>query len=226
LVEIRAALFDLHRTSAYLENPIGEDEIPEYLFSKGYEISRQQLNAAWTFVAFVDYPKYGYKNWRSYFSRILQRLEVRLDKETLDDVIRLLEQRYLYQLYPDAAESVIKSKKCGLKTAIVTNIAYFQFKKAVEPVKKYTDFVMTGFEAKCDKGNSKMYRKVLEILKVRPDEAVMIGDDIELDILLQKRLGMCAILLDRKRQNLKYQGADAVANSLSEALKIALRLGK
>jgi HAD superfamily hydrolase (TIGR01549 family) len=222
LAKIKATLFDLHGSLAYVENPIDEEEISGYLFGRSYEVSSQQLKAAWAFVAFIDYPKYGYKNWRSYFSRIFWRLKVKVDEKTLNEVVRLLEQRNIYQLYPDAAEAVIKAKKSGLKTAIVTTIAYFQFKKAVEPLRKYLDFIMTGFEAGCDKTNPKMYRRVLEILKVEPDEAAMIGDDIKVDILLPKRLGIHTILLDRKRQNSKCRAADAVANSLPEAIEIIL----
>ncbi|MCK4475017.1 hypothetical protein KAU30_04160 [Candidatus Bathyarchaeota archaeon] len=83
MVEIKAVLFDLHGTLAYVENPISGEEISNYLFSRGYEVSPQQLKAAWAFVAFIDCPKHGYKSWRSYFSRIFWRVKIRVDKETL-----------------------------------------------------------------------------------------------------------------------------------------------
>ena len=219
MVEINAVLFDLHGTLAYVENPASAEEISEYLFSRGYEVSPQPLKASWMFVSFVDYPKYGYRNWCSYFSRVLWRLKVRVDEKTLDHIVELLESNP-YKLFPDAAEAITKAKENGFKTAIVTTIAYFQFEKAVEPIKKYLDFIMTGYEAKCDKTNPKMYRRVLEILKVKPEEAFMIGDNVQVDVLLPKRLGIHAILLDRKGQNLKCQAADAVVNNLREALEI------
>jgi HAD superfamily hydrolase (TIGR01549 family) len=222
LVKIRAILFDLHGSLAYMENPLSGEEISDFLFSRGYEVSPQQLKAAWMFVAFVDYPRYGYKSWRSYFSRILWRLKVVVDQKTLKEIAKLLEERNVYHLYPDAAETVIRAKRNGLKTAIVTTIAYFQFKKAVEPIKNYFDFIMTGFEARCDKTNPKMYQKTLEILKVKPEETVMVGDNMEVDILLPKRLGTHAILLDRKKQKPKCQAADAIANTLPQALKLIL----
>jgi len=219
---IKAVLFDLYGSLAHVENAISNEEISDFLLSRGYEISPQQLKASWMFVAFIDYPKYGYKSWRSYFSRILWRLKVRVDKETLNEVIKLLE-RNPYQLYPDAAEAVIKAKKNGLKTAIVTTIAYFQFKKAVEPIKKYFDFIMTGFEAGCDKTNPKMYKKTLETLKVTPFEAVMIGDDVEIDVMLPKKLGIHAILLDRGRRTQHNTHADAVAGDLNEAIETVMK---
>lgn len=219
---IKAVLFDLHGSLAHVENEVSNEEISDYLFSRGYEVSPQQLKATWMFVAFVDYPKYGYRSWRSYFSRIFWRLKVRVDKGTLNELVKLLEHSQ-YQLYPDAAGAVMKAKKNGLKTAIVTTIAYFQFKKAIEPIKKYFDFIMTGFEAGCDKTNPKMYKKVLEILNVKPEEAIMIGDDVPIDVLLPKRLNINAILLDRERKNTKCKEAYAIVNNLDEAIETVIR---
>ena len=221
MLKIKTVLFDLHETLVYQENPVSVEEISDHLFSRGYEVSPQQLRASWMFVAFVDYSKYGYRSWHSFFSRVFWRLKVEVDKKTLGDIVKLLESNP-YKLYSDAAEAVVKAKKNGLKTAVVTTIAHFQFKKAFKPIKKYFDLIMTGYEARCDKTNPKMYREVLEILKVKPDEAVMIGDNVQVDILLPKRLGIHAILLDRKGENLKCQAADAVVNDLREALEIIL----
>ena len=219
MVKIKAVLFDLYSTLAYVENPVTETEISEHLFSKGYEVSPQQLKAAWVFVSFIDYPKYGYKNWRSYFSRILWRLKVKVNEETLSAIVKLLESKP-YQLYPDVAGAVIKARENGFKTAIVTTIAYFQFKKTIQPIRNYFDFIMTGYEAGCDKTNPKMYRKVLEILNARPEEAVMIGDDVPIDIILPKKLGINAILLAREKKNVKCEQADAIVNDLETAINV------
>jgi putative hydrolase of the HAD superfamily len=104
---------------------------------------------------------------------------------------------------------------------VVTTIAFFKFKEALNPIKKHLDFVMTGYEAGCDKSNPRMYKKVLQILDVKPEEAVMIGDELELDVRLPKRLGINAILLDREGKN-KGQPVDASVYDLNEAMKIII----
>jgi len=82
---------------------------------------------------------------------------------------------------------------------------------------------MTGYEAGCDKTNPKMYKKVLEILNVKPEEAVMIGDDVQVDILLPKRLGIHAILLNREKKSIECPQADAIVNNLNEAVETVIR---
>jgi putative hydrolase of the HAD superfamily len=225
LVRIKAVLFDVHGTLARVENPVSSKEISDLLLSRGYEVSPQQLEAAWAFVAFIDYPKYGYKNWCSYFSRIFWRLSTGVDKGTFDKIVKLLEAKP-YQLYRDAAEAVVKAKENGFKTAAVTTIAYFQFKEAVGPIKAYFNSIMTGYEAGCDKSNPKMYRRVLEILRVKPAEAVMVGDSIDIDVLLPKRLGISAILLNRERENVECPAAIAIVNSLKEAVGTVVKMNK
>ena len=222
VARIKAVLFDMHGTLVYNDNNVTDAEISGYLFSRDYEVSPQQLRAAWAFVSFVDYPKYGYKNWCSFFSRIFWRLRVKVDRKTLFNIVGLLGSRP-YRLYSDAAESVLKAKRNGFKTATVTTIAHFQFNKALEPIRDWFDFIMTGYEAGCDKTNPKMYKKVLEVLSVKPEETVMIGDDVPIDILLPKRLGINAILLDREGKSEECSQADAVASNLNEAVEIIIR---
>lgn len=218
---LRAILFDLHGTLAHQENRATEKQVSELLSRKGYQVSPQSLKAAWAFVSFIDYPKYGYGNWHAFLSRIFWRLKAKVDDETIQSIVKLLEATP-YELYPDASGAVAVAKEHGFKTAIVTTIARFQFEKAITPIRTYLDYVMTGYEAGCDKSNPEMYRKVLEILKVKPEEAVMIGDELELDVLLPKSLGMRAMLLDRDRKN-RGQLVDAFVYDLDEAVRATIR---
>jgi len=220
-MRIKAVLFDLHGTLAYVDvdNEVSDDEVSEYLFARGYEVSPQQLRAAHMFVAFIDYPKYGYASWRSFLKRELWRVKVKVDEETLNGLIELI-RRSEYKLYPDAAEAVVKAKRVGLRTATVTTIARFKFAKAIRPIKNYFDFVCTGYEARCDKSNPKMYRKIVETLHVKPEEAVVIGDDLQYDVLLPRKLGLHTVLLNREKKNLGGKVSDAVAQDLKEAVEI------
>lgn len=46
----------------------------------------------------------------------------------------------------------------------------------------------------------------------------MIGDNVDIDVLLPKWLGINAILLNRERKNVECPAAAAIANNLKEAI--------
>ncbi|MCI4438686.1 hypothetical protein JHC27_02385 [archaeon] len=77
----------------------------------------------------------------------------------MDSIVKLF-QSSLYHLYPDGIDAVINAKSNGFKTAIVTTIASFQFKKAIRPIRNYLDLIVTGYEARRDKSNPKIYKKL------------------------------------------------------------------
>lgn len=215
-------MFDLHGTLAHGKTNVTSEDASDYLVSRGYEVYPQSFDVSWGFVAFIDYPKYGYRTYRSYLRRILWRLGVRVDRETLKGLARMFKQGR-YELYPDAADAVKTAKEHGFKTTVVTTIARFKFAEALEPIEKHFDVVVTGYEAGCEKTNPRMYKKALEFLKVKANEAVMIGDNLKIDVLLPKKLGIHAILLDRNKVTRESHHADAVATDLRQAVEIVAR---
>jgi HAD superfamily hydrolase (TIGR01509 family) len=221
LSKVKAILFDLFGTLTYQENPVTNEEVSKHLCANGYDVSPQQFKAAFAFVAFVDYTRHGYRNWQSFLSRVFQRLRVNVHNKTLGDIVRLYESRPL-KLYPDAIDALVEAKGAGFKTATVTTGASFIVKTAVKPIGQHLDFLITSYETGYDKSNPKMYQKALEILKVKPQEAVMIGDDPQLDVLIPKSLGMKTTLIDREEKN-KSQSVDASVYNLNEAMETIIR---
>ncbi|MGQ4915713.1 MAG: HAD family hydrolase [Candidatus Asgardarchaeia archaeon] len=214
---LKACLLDLYGTLAYVENAVSDETACKYLQNRGYEVYPQEFKAAWQFVSFIDYPKYGYNDWESYLRQVLWRLDVKVDDKTLKGLAEMF-MRSKFKLYPEVLEFLAEVKSIGLKTAIVTTIAKFKFANILEKISPYIDFVMTGYEARCEKSNPKMYKKTLEILRVKAKEAIMIGDDLKLDVILAKRVGMHAILLDRTGKVQSSEDADMVIHDLNEAI--------
>jgi FMN phosphatase YigB (HAD superfamily) len=217
-MRIKAVLFDLHGTLAYVPSPFSDDNASDFLVSRGYEVYPQGWKAAWHYVGFIDYPKYGYRTWKSFLERVSYRFGIRLDLETLTKLAELYEEAG-WRRYPDVQSAFAKAKEAGLKTAIITTIARFKFKKALKPIWDKIDLVVDGNTFHCEKSNPKIYLKALEILGVEPCQAVMVGDEIQLDILLPKGLGIKAVFLDREEKNAGCPHADAVVNNLNEAVE-------
>jgi len=218
---LEAVLFDLHGTLAYVENPVSSEKVSEFLLKRGYEVYPQSLNAASHFVGMVDYPKHGYNSWQAFLKQVFHRLDVEINSEALEELAKTYQQRNNYVLFPDAASAVKKAKQLSLKTAIVTTIARFIFHSAIMPIQQYFDTITTGYETGCEKSNPRMHRQTLRKLSVTPKEAIMIGDELLVDIRIPKKLGMRTILLDRKNEiSNKPTEADIKVTTLTEAIAI------
>ena len=220
MMDLKAVLFDLYSALAYVKDPISSEEISEFLLEHGYDAYPQSLDAASHYVSMIDYPKHGYDSWEAYLKQVLSRLDIRVDAQTLGELVSIYEKHRTLTLFPDVSVSVRRAKALGLKTAIVTTIASFCFNSAIEPIRESFDVIMTGYEAGCEKSNPAMHEQVLEKLNVQPNNAVMIGDELLVDIKIPKNLGIYTIFLDREANTRKPKEADAKATTLLEAMDI------
>jgi putative hydrolase of the HAD superfamily len=220
-MNLKAVLFDLYGTLAYVKNPISSEEISEFLLARGYEVYPQSLDAASHYVSMIDYPKQGYDSWKAYLKQVLCRLDVETDTKTLEELATIYQKHRSLTLFQDAASAVTKAKELNLKTAIVTTIAHFCFHAAIKPIHRFFDVITTGYEVGCEKSNPKMHEQTLKRLGVIPQEAVMIGDELLVDMKIPKNLGMHTILLDRtNRIHRRPREADAKTDTLTEAVVI------
>ena len=220
-MNLKAVLFDLYGTLAYVRDPISSEEISAFLLAHGYGVYPQSLDAASHYVGMIDYPKHGYDSWKTYLKQVLFRLDIEVDVKTLEELTMIYQQRRALTLFSDAGPAVRKAKELSLRTAIVTTIARFCFYSAIKPFQQYFDVITTGYEVGCEKSNPKMHKQTLERLEVKPSQAVMIGDELLVDIRIPKKLGMYTIFLDRRNKTSgKPSEADVKATTLTEALNI------
>lgn len=221
-MKLKAIFFDLYGTVAFLEKPLSGRFVSDFLVSRGYEIYPQALDAAWHYVSFVDYPKFGFESWDAWLRQICNRLGVDVDDKTIEEWSSFYKNEN-WQLYPDVPDAFNMVKKLGLKTAIVTSIAKFMYIKALKPILDKLDLLVDAFTFHSEKSNPKIYQEILKNLKIKPEQAIMIGDEEDVDILLPKRLGMRAIFLDRagKAQKILFEvEPDAIVTNLLEAIQI------
>ncbi len=218
---LKAVFFDLHGTLCFVPSPLSEEEVSDFLVDRGVKIYPQSWRAAHHYVAMIDYPKHGYENWLSFIRQILYRLEARIDDEILLQLTKLFEERDAYHMYPDAVKAIMEAKNLGLKTAVITTIGSFRFQKALKPVKERIDLVVDGYTARCEKSNPEMIHVALRKLELQPEEAVMIGDELLVDIRIPKKVGLKTIFLDRKNMlSHKPKEADAKVSTLVQAMEI------
>jgi putative hydrolase of the HAD superfamily len=102
-----------------------------------------------------------------------------------------------FELYDDALPTLDALRSRGLKIGLLSNSAR-DLDEFVSHHGMRVDAVLTSRAHGKTKPHETIFRRILELLAVTPDEAVMVGDTIEDDIEGARAVGMRALLLDRE----------------------------
>jgi putative hydrolase of the HAD superfamily len=181
---IKGVLFDLWNTLAYLEGRKDQEpEIQEMLGDK--------------------YPRYhkSFVSWHEtteseddFLARIQQELE--LDAS----IIARLEEMYHvhHHLYPETLEVLQELKSKGLMLGLISNSPLTSKERVRElGVEKYFDVMIWSFEHGLRKPNPELFKKGVDALGVRPEDALFVGDSFEKDVKGAEAAGMRGIQIDR-----------------------------
>jgi len=216
-VTVKAVIFDLFKTLGEYSRVVTDEEVCTFLQRKGYPVYPQAWKHAFSFTAFIDYPKYGYESHEEFIRRAFQHLEVDVDDGTTHELVELF-RGSPFTLYSESCEAVKRVRRLGLRTAIATSTPKPFFIKGLGQVEGLIDFICTGYEAGYEKSNPQIYRVILDLLGVEPSETVVIGDNPVLDIANSKMLGMKAIQI--VREGVPSGQADGAAVNVLEAVKL------
>ncbi|MEW5759780.1 MAG: TIGR02253 family HAD-type hydrolase [Candidatus Thermoplasmatota archaeon] len=124
-------------------------------------------------------------------------------------------------LYPHVMQTLLELLKRGVKLAVITDapqlqawlrLCYFQLQNIFDVVVTYED----TFEKK---PSIKPFKLVLEKLGVKPEEAIMVGDWEERDVVGGKLVGMKTVFARYGDLfNVKETGADYEINDIRELI--------
>ena len=116
------------------------------------------------------------------------------------EITRGWEQHENFELYEDVIPTLARLRGAGLKIGLVSNSARdvhaFARHHALD-----IDAGISSFHHGKTKPHASIFRAVLDLLEVGPDEAAMVGDTIEADIEGALAIGMQAVLVDRLDQH-------------------------
>jgi len=223
---IRAVVFDLYGTmltgDIYVNIEDKDEGLSRVLRENGHDVYFQEVWAARQFVMFIDYPKGRANTPQEFYTKVLERLEISADSKLAAALARKAAELERVRLYPDVVPTINALKARGIKTAILTTIPSWRFKHILEAKSVKIDFICTAKEAEAVKPNPKIYQTVLQELQVKPNEALMVGDDPRTDVIPAKRMSMKAVMLCREEKKMVNE-ADHVIVSLTELLNIINR---
>jgi HAD superfamily hydrolase (TIGR01662 family) len=125
------------------------------------------------------------------------------------------EHAHHFELYADAVRAIDTLRGRGLRVGLLSNSArdldVFVAHHGLE-----VDAVLTSRTHGKTKPHDTIFRRMLELLAVAADEAVMVGDTLEDDVQGARAVGMHAVLVDRED---RYPGQERV-RTLDELLVV------
>lgn len=107
-------------------------------------------------------------------------------------------RRSEYRLYPDAHATVDRLRAAGVRLALVTNGAGETQRAKIERFELGHRFDHIQIEGEFGQGKPELavYRHALDRLGAAPEEAWMVGDNYEWEVVAPQALGMCGIWYD------------------------------
>lgn len=146
------------------------------------------------------FMKQPYKNLFEAFTEVCKAFHVEPKQELLEELVGLWNKnKLLAKPFPETMEVLEELKEKGYKLVMLSNTDCFSIEEIMEKydLRKYFDEIVLSYQVKMLKNNPRIFQKVLGEMGVSKEEAVMVGDSIESDIIGAKKAGIDAILVDR-----------------------------
>ncbi len=123
----------------------------------------------------------------------------------------LVNNKKNYQKYVDSEPVLRKLIKEDCKIALISNWTQYGFETLeYHNLRRYFHSIAISAHEGVAKPDPRIFRRVLRHLKVKPSEALMVGDHPKKDYLAARELGMHALLLERGRK--KKSNAHSIKN--------------
>lgn len=159
----------------------------------------------------------------------LQRLELNLSEEALNDLARRFSDHYTFsrvdsmRAFDGALETVAKFREMGMKLALITNgdAQHQRDKVARFNLEAMFDAILIEGELGYGKPMPRIFERALELCGARPDQAWCVGDNLEWEVRAPQAMGLRGIWHDWEGVGLPATSKvkpDAVIQQVSEML--------
>lgn len=172
-------------------------------------------------ILFQLYDKYGIE-YQLIFEKFLQKVLGKVDYKILAYGIRAyrFEKEHNLKPYSGTVKTLSKLKKLRIKMAIISDAPRRSVWDRLTAMKidKYFDAVITLGDVRRQKTTSVPFNSALKALKVKPEEAIMVGDRPERDVKGAKKLGIKTVFAKYGNPKIKKSGADKEINRINALL--------
>ncbi len=146
------------------------------------------------------FMKQPYQNLFEAFTEVCKNFHIEPRQELLEELVGLWNKnKLLAKPFPETIEVLNELKGLGYKIVMLSNTDCFSIEEVMEKyeLKEYFDAIVLSYQVRMLKSNPRVFQKILEDMGISKEEAIMVGDSIESDIISAKKAGVDAILIDR-----------------------------
>jgi putative hydrolase of the HAD superfamily len=166
----------------------------------------QLLQARMPFGEFVQrfeavFMTKSYDDQATAFREAAAALGLEPPQDVIDKLIGIWNKtRLLAQPYPDALMALAMLRQRGVKVGLVSNTDCFGVEQLLQRfgLDQQLDAAVLSFQSGLLKTDPRMFEAILGRLGAKPDEALMVGDSVESDMVGAENAGVRGILIDRK----------------------------
>lgn len=243
---IRAVLFDMDDTLVTWADVPGNWEqtigpylrrVYSYLLSCGHALPDEEsfcrsvhdhMERGWVEASETLIAPSMPQEWRA----ALETLGLDTSAIDVDEVLRAYEWGPVkgLALYPDTIEVLDALREAGYKIGLVTNSSMPMWMRDLEleafGLIDYFDARVTSGDARYLKPHPAIYRRILDLLDLKPAQALFVGDSPAHDIAGANEAGLISVLIDPPHLERARNGVapDFVITRLSELLPILTQL--
>lgn len=142
-----------------------------------------------------------YNDLKEAFIEVGHEFRIELSEEQLEQLVGMWNKSWmLAEPYPEVAE-MLKKLKENYQLILVSNTDCFSVQKVLEKfnLEQSFDKIFFSFEIGLIKTDKQFFTHVLNECNLQIDDCVMVGDSIQSDVMAAKRIGIKAVLIDRRQ---------------------------
>lgn len=217
IMALKAVIFDIDNTLIDFMKfkEFAVEEAIYAMMAAGLNKTRDEI---WKVVDTV-YKEKGIE-YQHVFDDSLMELEGRIDYKKLAAAVsayRKIKAGYM-EPYANVIPTLIQLIKRGYKLGVISDAPKFQMWMRLCEMKleHFFDFIISSEEVGELKPSPLPFRHALDILKMQPEEVMMIGDNYDRDVYGAKKMGMTAVLAGYGRMEHRITGAEPRAPKHTE----------
>jgi len=144
-------------------------------------------------------PEEKLEFYTEYAHRILTGAGAKVSRDVALQVLAKLQKyNWTYKIYDDSLPALKDLKKRGFTIGLISNVVQDMNSVYDElGLKSFLTFKVTSAEVGYDKPHPEIFQAALNKAKAKPQEAIHVGDQYDLDIIGAKSVGINAVLIDR-----------------------------